>query len=89
MRVGLRAVMQGERWWSMVMSDDTKVIEERLIDRYKMPSAVDVQFDFEWRMSGMMALFVEGRNLLNSDLYDLPTMPEYGINALVGVRLTF
>ncbi|MBQ2728631.1 MAG: hypothetical protein IJF77_05370 [Alistipes sp.] len=88
-RVGLRAVMQGERWWSMVMSDDTKVIEERLIDRYKMPSAVDVQFDFEWRMSGMMALFVEGRNLLNSDLYDLPTMPEYGINALVGVRLTF
>lgn len=89
-RVALRAAMMGERYWSTVAAGEQQITEHTLRNRcYEAPSAVDLQFDFEWRMSGSMALFVEGRNLLNADLYRWPTMPEYGINALAGVRLTF
>ena len=88
-RIGLRAHWMGERYWSMIAPDEKQIAKHTLLDRYEAPSAMDVQLDFEWRISGMTALFVEGRNLLNADLYELPTMPEYGISAMAGVRLTF
>lgn len=88
-RVGMRAQWMGERYWSMIAPNEPQIAKHTLLDRYKAPSCVDLQLDVEWRISGMTALFVEGRNLLNADLYELPTMPEYGISAMAGVRLTF
>ena len=88
-RIGLRANCMGERYWSMIAPDEPQIAEHTLLDRYKAPAALDLQFDFEWRVSGSTAIFVEGRNLLNRTLYELPTMPEYRISVLAGVRLTF
>lgn len=91
-RVGLKAVATGERVWNYVaveqLAGDAADVE-LAVGRWKAPFAVDLQFDLEWMLSGTMALFVEGRNLLGRDLYTWPTMPEYGINGLVGVRMTF
>ncbi len=88
-RCGLHATMMGERWWAMVSANENQSIQERMMGRYEAPATVDLNFDFEWSVSGSVALFVEGHNLLGSDLYRLPTMPEYGVNALMGVRMTF
>ena len=73
----------------MIAPDEPQIAEHTLLDRYEVPSTIDLQFDFEWRVSGSTAIFIEGRNLLNRTLYELPTMPDYGISVLAGVRLTF
>ncbi len=88
--VGVRAVMVGERSWSVV--DPAAVDQpqnEMELAHYDLPFALDLQVDFEWKIRPQTALFVEGRNLLGSDCYLLPTLPEYGIHALLGIRKAF
>ncbi len=87
-RVGLRAVVESARRWS-VLGTAEEVTAEALIGSYKVPFAVDLQLDFEWLITAHTALYVEGRNLLCRELYHLPTLPEYGINGMVGVRIAF
>ena len=44
---------------------------------------------FDWRISSRVAIFAEGRNLLDRRLYEYPWYPEYGANCTVGVKLNF
>ncbi len=91
-RFGVKFEVMSERSWSYV-DEQTLVAptdDQRLfVGSYEAPFACDLTIDFEWMISGSVALFAQGGNLLGSDLYRLPTMPEYGANALLGVRIAF
>lgn len=54
-----------------------------------MPFAVDLGADFEWKISGRVAVFVEGRNLLDRKLYEYPWYPEYRVNFTAGAKVVF
>lgn len=86
-RIGLRALFEGAREWSVVdLSADEPTLTA---GSYKAPFAVDLRLNVEWLITAQTALYVEGRNLLCRDLYRLPTLPEYGINGMIGVRIAF
>ena len=42
--------------------------------------------NFDWKVSGRVTLFAEGRNLVNRRLYEYPWYPELGANFTVGVK---
>lgn len=84
-RLGARAVAMSECAWAYVTAD----VPHQLTGRFESPFAVDVQLDFEWIFSSTITCFVEGRNLANQRLYRFANYREYGINALVGVRMSF
>lgn len=54
-----------------------------------MPFAADLRVNFDWKVSGRITLFAEGRNLINRRLYQYPWYPEYGANFTVGVKANF
>lgn len=51
--------------------------------------AADLRVNFDWKVSGRITLFAEGRNLINRRLYQYPWYPEYGANFTVGVKANF
>ncbi len=87
-RFGIGATAQSGRAWSLHSSDpmQTTVAPAGTVH---VPFEVDLHAEAEWMVSGSLALFVEGRNLLCQELYTWPLFPEYGINGLVGVRWSF
>lgn len=88
-RCGARADFLGERSWSIFDPAGDTLIYERLVGSYDAPFTVDLSLDFEWLMRAHTALYLKANNLLSHDLYRLPTMPEYGANVMVGVRMAF
>ena len=84
-RLGVRAAVMSERAWAYVSTDAPYQVK----GRFESPFAVDVQLDFEWIFSPTITGFVEGRNLANQSLYRFANYPEYGIHALVGVKMSF
>ena len=88
-RCGARADFLGERTWSIFDPAGDTLIYERLVGSYDAPFTVDLSMDFEWLMRAHTALYLKANNLLSHDLYRLPTMPEYGANVMVGVRMAF
>lgn len=85
-RIGLRARFEGARRWTVVGQGVEPIA---VLGEYKAPFTVDLGVDFEWLISAQTALYLEARNLLCRECYRLPTMPEYGINGMVGVRIAF
>ena len=91
-RFGVKAELMSARTWSYV---NTEVLlhpaadKELFVGSYKAPATVNLSADFEWMISGSIALFAEADNLFCSKLYRYPTMPEYGANCMLGVRLAF
>lgn len=82
---GVGVQMQSARKWSVLdgMPDSTPT---RTFDA---PFACDLRVNFDWKVSGSVTLFAEGRNLLNGRLYEYAFFPEYGANCTVGVRMNF
>lgn len=80
---GVEALMQSRRSWSQV------VLYAPKDEDYEVPFAADLRVNFDWKVSGGVTLFVEGRNLANCDLYEFPWYPEYGANFTVGVKANF
>lgn len=78
---GVGVHMQSERKWSVLDG-----IQDRMFDA---PFAFDLRVNFDWKVSGSVTLFAEGRNLLNRRLYEYAFYPEYGANCTVGVRMNF
>lgn len=56
---------------------------------FEAPFAVDLRVNIDWKVSGRVTLFAEGRNLINRCLYEYPWYPEYGANFTVGVKANF
>lgn len=84
-RLGITAEAMSERRWAYL----TPTVPSVEAGSFETPFAVDLQLDFEWIFSSSMTAFIECRNLANQPLYRYPCYPEYGINALVGVRMSF
>jgi len=82
---GVSARAESERRWSLFVARGEAVAEER----YSVPFAVDLGVDFEWRISERVALFAEGRNLIDRRLYDYPLYPGYGANCTAGAKVAF
>lgn len=82
---GIRALAESKRLWSVFVSRGG----EHLDERYSVPFAVDLGADFEWKISGRVAVFVEGRNLLDRRLYEYPWYPEYRVNFTAGAKVVF
>lgn len=76
---------ESERQWSMFVDRGGIVAPER----YSVPFALDLGIDFEWKISGRVSLFAEGRNLLDRRLYDYPWYPGYRVNCTVGAKVSF
>ena len=60
-----------------------------IYNTFEAPFAVDLRVNFDWKVSGRVTLFAEGRNLINRRLYEYPWYPEYGANFTVGVKANF
>lgn len=58
-------------------------------NRSKPPSASTCRVNFDWKVSGRVTLFAEGRNLVNRRLYEYPWYPELGASFTVGVKANF
>ncbi len=87
---GVSAAVQSVRKWSIVDRIPTGDAQEAPYrETFEAPFAVDLRVNFDWKVSGGVALFAEGRNLLNRRLYEYPWYPEYGANFTAGVKLAF
>lgn len=91
---GVKALMQGVRRWSAYAYDpaDSHGLFTMLPvvqNPFKAPFAVDLRVNFDWKVSGRVTLFAEGRNLINRDLYEYPWYPELGANCTVGIKANF
>ena len=91
---GVKALMQGVRRWSAYAYDpaDSHGLFTMLPvvrNPFKAPFAVDLRVNFDWKVSGRVTLFAEGRNLINRDLYEYPWYPELGANFTVGIKANF
>ncbi|MDE5578969.1 MAG: hypothetical protein K2I85_03330 [Alistipes sp.] len=82
---GVGAVAESKRLWSMFISRNG----EYLAGRFSVPFSVDLSADFEWKISGRVAVFVEGRNLLDRKLYRYPWYPEYRVSFTAGAKVVF
>ncbi len=76
---------ESKRLWSLFVHRGSIAAPER----YSVPFAADLGIDFEWRVSGRVALFAEGRNLLDRRLYDYPFYPAYRVSCTAGAKVTF
>lgn len=81
--VGVRA--RSKRWWSLLVPQEGMPMQEG----FGAPFSVDLGADFEWRISGRVCVFAEGRNLLDRRLYDFPWYPEYRVCCTVGAKVAF
>ncbi|WP_295935338.1 TonB-dependent receptor [uncultured Alistipes sp.] len=80
--------LQSVRKWSCCMTGDsaTGLYE---YDAFEAPFAADLRVNFDWKVSGRVTLFAEGRNLLDRKLYEYPWYRDYGVNFTVGVKANF
>lgn len=90
---GAGVYLQSARKWSAVFENtgtETAPGEPVMqYDTFEAPFAVDLRVNFDWKVSGRVTLFAEGRNLINRRLYEYPFYPEYGANFTVGVKANF
>ena len=87
---GVKALMQGVRRWTVIdLSATTDASEPVCGPSFEAPFGVDLRVNFDWKVSGRVTLFAEGRNLVNSRLYEYPWYPELGANFTVGVKANF
>lgn len=80
--------LQSVRKWSWVEQSASEPSEANYTT-YEVPFAVDLRVNLDWKVSGRVTLFAEGRNLINRRLYEYPWHPEYGANFTVGVKANF
>lgn len=87
---GMKALMQGVRRWTVIdLSATTDASEPVCGPSFEAPFGVDLRVNFDWKVSGRVTLFAEGRNLVNRRLYEYPWYPELGANFTVGVKANF
>lgn len=84
---GVAAEMQSPRSWTALLWNAD--MEEYVSGFFEAPFGVDLRVNLDWRISGKVTLFAEGRNLANRKLYRYAFYPEYGANCTVGVKLDF
>ncbi|MCM1150523.1 MAG: hypothetical protein NC209_00355 [Alistipes sp.] len=82
---GVSARAESRRLWTVFVSRNGAVSS----DRFSVPFAIDLGVDFEWKISGCVSLFAEGRNLLDRRLYDYPWYPGYRAACTVGAKVSF
>lgn len=95
---GVKALMQSARSWTTLgyepglkpdSPDGGNAFEVIQQEPFEAPFAVDLRVNFDWKVSGRVTLFAEGRNLINRRLYEQPWYPELGANFTVGIKANF
>ncbi len=86
----VEALLQGERNWSAFTHTTNEAGEPAVkTGCFTAPLGVDLRVAFDWRVSSLWGLFVEGRNLADRTLYRYAWYPELGANFRLGVKATF
>lgn len=90
--VGLNAALVSSTKWSVVTSDSQSTtaahdISTATVKRFG--TYVDLGLSADWFVSKQCTLFIEGRNLTNSNIYRWAFYREYGIGCLVGFKVQF
>ena len=87
---GVKALMQGVRRWTVIdLSATTDASEPVCGPSFEAPFGVDLRVNFDWKVSGRVTLFAEGRNLCDAKLYDWAYYRDYGVGFTAGVKLQF
>ncbi len=55
----------------------------------EIPEAFDLSFGAEYSLRESISIFANMTNLLNSELYQWARYREYGVGAMVGVKIEF
>lgn len=87
--IGAGLYMRSGREWSLLWGGAAGGTDVTTTEIYEVPFGLDLRVDVEWKVSGRVALFAEGRNLVDRRLYRYPFFPEYGANFTAGVKLNF
>ncbi len=58
-------------------------------DEVELGAHFDLDAFMEWKQSDSMAIFIEGSNLFNSNLYPWPMYRGFGIGVMAGVKINF
>ncbi len=82
---GISARAESVRRWSMPVPQAETLSDEV----FSVPFAIDLGVDFEWKISGRVSCFAEGRNLLDRRLYDYPWYPDFRVACTVGAKVVF
>ena len=80
--IGTTAELVGATRWSVGTA-----VEDSAVVTY--PMYVDLDVTFDWFISKKCTLYVEGRNLTNSKIYHWALYKEYGVGAIMGVKIQF
>ena len=90
--VGLNAALVSSTKWSVVTSDSQSTTAAHDISTATTKSFgtyIDLGLSADWFVSKQCTLFIEGRNLTNSNIYRWAFYREYGIGCLVGFKVQF
>ena len=79
--------LQSTRKWSDYQLDAASGAES--FGSVEVPFAADLRVSFDWKVSGRVTLFAEGRNLCDAKLYDWAYYRDYGVGFTAGVKLQF
>ena len=80
--IGTTAELVGATRWSVGTA-----VEDSAVVTY--PMYVDLDVTFDWFISKKCTLYAEGRNLTNSKIYHWALYKEYGVGAIMGVKIQF
>lgn len=87
---GVKALMQDVRRWTLIDFLAAPDASGPVCGpSFEAPFGVDLRVNFDWKVSGRVTLFAEGRNLINRRLYEYPWYPELGAGFTVGIKANF
>lgn len=90
--VGVNAALVSSTKWSVVSSNEQSTTASHNLSDITTKSFgtyVDLSLSADWFVSKQCTLFIEGRNLANSDIYRWAFYREYGVGCLLGFKVQF
>ena len=88
--VGAKADIIGSRSWSFAGNYfEGDVRDNYTLHSYTYPVCVDLGLTFDWFVAKQCTIYIEGRNLANSKIYDFALYRRLGIGAVAGIKVQF
>ncbi len=89
-RVGVKASVISERSYSaQYLTNLTSATSSSSSTAVHLPAAVDLSAYLDWQINSKWALFAQGKNLCNANLYPWPLYRGYGAQFTAGVKINF
>ncbi len=73
----------------LLSSRDYSVVRYSILYAERVPTTFDLGLSADYTLKNSMKLFAEANNILNNNIYRWVGYREYGVNAMVGVKVQF